>query len=77
MKFTRILALGTIMALSFSLGLYAQTTTTNESEESAVQMEDKAAPAEDKAAPVMDQQTVSDDEQKAAPTSEDDSKTEM
>ena len=77
MNFTRILALGTILALTFSLGLYAQTTPASDSDESTMQMEDKAAPAEDNAAPATDQQSVSDDEQHAAPASDDDSKTEM
>jgi hypothetical protein len=79
MKITRILALGTILTLSFGQGLMAQTQAANDSDESNIQtMEDKAAPAEDKVAPATDQQTTNEDgDQKGAPSTTDDSKSEM
>jgi hypothetical protein len=62
MKKIRILALGTLLVLSFVMGAQAQTGTTSDSDQPTTQSEDKAAPA-------TDQQPASESEQ-AAPATE-------
>lgn len=67
MKVIRVLTLSTAFALSFSLGLQAQTTATTGSKESAMQPENKPASAME-TAPDKDQMTAPNKtDQKATP----------
>ena len=58
MKKIRILALGTLLVLSFVMGAQAQTGTTSDSDQPTTQSEDKAAPSTDQqTAPQSDHAT--------------------
>ncbi len=70
MKVIRVLTLSTAFALSFSLGLQAQTSATTDSKESVMQPENKPAPAMDSqtTAPDKNRMTAPDKtDQKATP----------